>query len=122
VVNAKRGWPAILGKCVAGLAVAVAIVAGAIAVGNAARDSLGPHERYSVAFVEIDCPIPDGMNPTVFLNEVQYTDQLPDRVSTLDPNLADRLRAAFAKHPRVAEVQKIEIGPGKRIRVNLTLR
>jgi hypothetical protein len=43
-------------------------------------------------------------------------------VNVLDPTLPDKLRAAFAKHKRVARVGKIELLPPKRIRVELTFR
>jgi hypothetical protein len=117
----KRGWPHLLSRVVFGLTVAALLVGGVIAVGNAARDSLIPTERHLIRFVEIDCPIPAGMTRETFLGEVQYNEQLPDRINLLDRKLPDQLRVAFTKHPRVSAVGEIAIGPGKKVRVELSV-
>lgn len=117
-----RHWSRRLTQIVFGLGVAGLVVAGVVAVGNLARDSLGPHDRYLLPFAEIDCPAPPGQDRAVFLGEVQYNGPFPDRVNVLDPTLPDRLKAAFAAHPRVEKVGKVTIGPGRRVEVELTFR
>jgi hypothetical protein len=107
---------------VLGLAAAGLVVGGVVAVGNVARDSLGPSDRYLLAFSEIECPAPPGQDRAGFLDDVQYNGAFPDQVYVLDPNLPDRLKEAFGRHRRVEKVGKITIGPGKRVRVELTFR
>ena len=120
-VSARR-WPRRLTHVVFGLAVAALVVGGVVAVGNVARDALGPHDRYLLPFSEIECPSPPGQDRAEFLGEVQYNGAFPDELYVLDPTLSDRLKAAFAAHKRVEKVGKITIGPGKRVQVELTFR
>ena len=119
---AARRWPRRLAQVVLGLAAAALVVGGVLAVGNVARDRLGPHDRYLLAFSDIDCPAPPGRDRAEFLAEVQYIGPFPDRVNVLDPSLPDRLRAAFARHPRVVRVGRITVMPSKRVEVELTFR
>jgi hypothetical protein len=120
--EAGRRWPTRLAQVVLGLAVAALVVGGVVAVGNLARDSLGPHDRYLLPFGEIDCPAPPGQDRAEFLAEVQYNGSFPDRVNVLDPTLPDRLRVAFARHRRVEKVDRISVVPPKRVEVKLTFR
>ena len=113
----RRIVQVILGLCIAGLA-----LAGVIAVGNAARDSLGRPDRYQFAFSEIECPSPPGMDRATFLGEVQYNGQFDDRIYVLDPTLAERLRTAFERHRRVEQVVKVQVLPPKRVVVELKFR
>ncbi|MBO0696782.1 MAG: hypothetical protein J2P46_00170, partial [Zavarzinella sp.] len=117
-----RRWPRRLAQIVLGLAAAALAVGGLIAVGNAARDSLGPHDRYLLPFNEIECPAPPGQSRAEFLGEVQYIGAFPDRVNVLDPTLPDRLRAAFARHKKVERVVRVTVAPPRRVQVELTFR
>jgi hypothetical protein len=117
-----RLWPRRLAQVVLGLAAAALVVGGVLAVGKVARDSLGPHDRYLLAFTDIDCPAPTGQDRVEFLSEVQYNGPFPDRVNVLDPTLPDRLRAAFERHRKVERVGRITIVPPKRVEVELTFR
>ena len=117
-----RRWPRRLAQVVLGLAAVALAVAGVVAVGNVARDALGPHDRYLLPFAEIDCPAPPGKDKAEFLAEVQYNGRFPDRVNVLDPALPDRLREAFREHPRVARVGKITVLPPRRIEVDLAFK
>lgn len=117
-----RRWPRRLAQIVLGLAAAAVVVGGLIAVGNAARDSLGPHDRYLLPFNEIECPAPPGQSRAEFLGEVQYIGAFPDRVNVLDPTLPDRLRAAFARHKKVERVVRVTVAPPRRVQVELTFR
>jgi hypothetical protein len=122
VTSRPRRWPRQLAQVVAGLGVAALVVAGVVAVGNAARQALGPHDRYLLPFAEIEAPAPPGMDRTEFLDEVRYLGPYPEKLNGLDPGLPDQLREAFGKHRRVAAVGKISVLPPKRIRVELTFR
>ena len=105
-----------------GLCVAALVIAGVIAVGNAARESIGRPDRYQFAFSDIECPAPPGMDRAKILGEVQYNGQFDDQISVVDPALPDRLRAAFERHPRVAKVGKVQVLPPKRVVVELTFK
>jgi hypothetical protein len=122
VVTQSRRWPRRLAQVVLGLAVVALVVAGVVAVGNVARNALGPQDRYLLPFGEIECPAPPGQDRAEFLGEVQYIGLFPDKVNVLDPTLPDRLRTAFAAHKRVARVNRVELLPPKRIQVELTFR
>jgi hypothetical protein len=118
----SRRWPRRLAQVVLGLAAVALAVGGVIAVGNIARDALGPNDRYLLPFAEIDCPAPPGKEKAEFLGEVQYNGRFPDRVNVLDPTLPDRLREAFREHPRVDRVGRITVLPPRRVEVELTFK
>lgn len=115
-----RLWPRRVVQVLLGLACAGLTVAGVMAVGNAARQSLGLEDRYLLPFFEIECPKPPNQDPLEFMGEVQYSGQFSDKVNVLDPTLPDRLRSAFSRHPRVAKVGKITVLSPRRIIVELT--
>lgn len=117
-----RRWPRRLAQIVLGLTAVALAIAGVVAVGNIARDALGPNDRYLLPFAEIDCPAPPGQDRTEFLYEVQYIGRFPERVNVLDPTLPDQLRSAFAAHKRVAKVSAVRVQPPRRIEVDLTFR
>lgn len=117
-----RRWPRRLAQVVFGLAAVALAVGGVVAVGHVARDAIRPSDRYSLPFADIDCPAPPGQSKVEFLGEVQYNGKFPDRVNVLDPTLVDRLRAAFAAHPRVAHVGAIRILSPREVQVELTFR
>lgn len=120
--SAERRWPRWLFQIVLGLAVAALVVGGVSAVGKIARETLGPSDRYLLPFAEIECNAPPGSTRADFLGEVQYNGPFPDQINILDATLADQLRDAFARHPKVERVEKLTIGPPKRIRVELRFR
>lgn len=93
-----------------------------IVLGKAARNVLRDADRYQLPFAAMDCPAPPGLDRAAFLGEVRYAGQLPETVSVLDDTLPPRLRDAFARHPWVARVESVEVGPGRRVRVALTFR
>lgn len=115
----KSRWPRWLAQVVLGLTAVALVVGGLVAVNNAAREAIRPHERYLLRFTEIDCPAPPGQDRVDFLNEVQYIGLFPDTIDVLDPTLPDRLRSAFAAHRRVERVERIDLLPPNRIRVGL---
>jgi hypothetical protein len=119
---ARRRWPRRLARVVLGLTVVALAVAGVVAVGHVATDAIRPNDRYRLPFADIDCPAPPGQSRAEFLGEVQYTGKFADRVNVLDPSLPDRLRAAFAAHPRVANVGAIRVLSPRQVKVELTFR
>lgn len=121
-VAATRRWPRRLAQVVFGLAAVALAVGGVVAVGHVAGDAIRPNDRYLLPFADIECPAPPGQSRTEFLGEVQYTGKFPDRVNVLDPTLPDRLRGAFAAHPRVARVGAIRVLSPRQVQVELTFR
>jgi hypothetical protein len=80
-------------------------------------------ERFEIAFTDIECETPAGMERKRFLEEVQYyAPELSGRVDVLDEQLRDRLTDGFARHPWVEKVDGVEIKPPRRIVVTLTHR
>ena len=115
-----RRWPRRLAQVVAGLAVAALVVAGVIAVGNAARDALGPRDRYLLPFNEIEAPaLPEWTRPV--LDEVRYLGPYP-KLNVLGPGLVDMVRRGLLSTAAVKSVEKVSVLPPKRVRVELTFR
>ena len=98
------------------------LVLGLASLGRMTRDRVREGGRYTLAFTDIDCPPPPGLERTVFLAEVQYLAGLPDRLGLLDEGLPRRLAAAFALHPWVETVERVEVGGPRRVSVRLTYR
>jgi hypothetical protein len=107
------GLTVVVGGCLLGLL---------LFVGQLARLSLRTDERYQFPFQSIDCPAPLGQDRESFLAEVRYYGNFPEQLSLVDDDLSDRLQAAFSRHPWVESVERIQIGPGRRLRVRLKLR
>lgn len=118
----NRSAARVLAKVAVGLGLAAAVVAGVAWAGRWAAGELAGRDRYAVRFAHIRCDAPPGTDRPAFLTEVRYLADQPDTVSAVDPALADRLRAAFAKHPWVAAVTGVEVTPDREIRVNLQFR
>jgi len=97
-------------------------LSGVFALGQQARDYLRGQDRYRIAFHDIDCPLPEGMTRADFLGEVQYVAAWPDAVPLLDDRLAARLEKAFAAHPWVEEVRRVEVTADRHIHVDLAFR
>jgi hypothetical protein len=117
-----RRWPRRLVAVVLGLAAVAIVLGGLVAVGNVAREALGPRDRYLLRFADIECSAPPGQDHATFLDDVQYNGQFPDSINILDPTLAERLRAAFSRHGKVERVGKITIVPPRRVTVELSFR
>jgi hypothetical protein len=109
---------------VVGLAMgsAAAVLFALLEVGAWSRHALAERDRYLLPFDEIECLSPPGMERSLFLAEVRYLAEHPERIRLLDAGAAGRLADAFAKHRWVARVEQVEIGPGRRVGVRLTFR
>lgn len=86
------------------------------------RNRLRLNDRYIVRFADIECAAPPGQPRDEFLTEVQYLSSLPDKLHVLEVDQALLLADAFARHPRVANVERVQIVPPRTIRVLLTFR
>ncbi len=101
---------------------ALLLLAGLIVLGKAARDGLREQGRGTVPLADVICDPPPGEERPRFLDEVQYLGGLPARLQLLDADLPDRLAAAFAKHPWVEKVERVEVSPPGHVAVRLVYR
>lgn len=93
-------------------------LAGLVLLGNWARHAVAPLDRYQLPFAHIDCTPPPGQAKDEFLAEVQYLAGWPDRLDVLEDALAARLADAFARHPWVEKVERVEtIAAGVQVRL-----
>ena len=99
-----------------------AFLAGLIVLGQWAQNQVRDQERYTVAFADIDCEPPPGMERGDFLDDVQYRASLPNDLPLLDEDLPARLTAAFSRHPWVEAVEAVEVSPPRRVLVRLSYR
>jgi hypothetical protein len=104
------------------LIVAGSVVGGVALVGKISRKYLHEHKRDMLALNEIDLNAPPDESRELFLAELQYDVGLDDQLNLLDDGLTTRLAKTFAQHPRVAKVERIIIGPGKKLHVELRYR
>jgi hypothetical protein len=88
-------------------------------LGRWARNSL--RQEHTLPFAAIECVPPPGPEHVGLLGEVQYFAGQPDQVRLLDDDLAEHLKAAFARHPWVESVADVRIGP-RQITVRLRYR
>lgn len=91
-------------------------------LGRQAGDRVAARDRYAVRVADIQVELPADLERSQFLTEVRYQSDLPETVQAVDPKLADTLRAAFSKHPWVAEVTAVTVSPERVIRVELAFR
>ncbi len=85
------------------------VLLGVVALGRVARAALGQQPAYSLAFDAIDCPPPEGLSRTQFLQEVRSLAHLPNSLPLLDQKLTVRLHGAFAVHPWVESVHAVTL-------------
>jgi hypothetical protein len=83
------------------------LVVGLLWVGQQANQALRQRGR-PFPFAGIACDPPGNQSRREFLVEVQYLAGLPDQLDLLDPDLSVRLVEAFARHPWVARVERVE--------------
>jgi hypothetical protein len=101
-----------IARAVLTVLIAAGVVVGLIRLGRYARERLDEQRHYTVAFADLRCETPPGLDRATFLDQVQYYGGLPDQVNLLEPKLAVRLTAAFALHPWVERVEGVNLrGP-----------
>jgi hypothetical protein len=98
------------------------VVLGIMALDHTARQQLHGSGRNDSLFADVRCVPPAGLSRADFLGEVQYLAHLPDRLDRTEPGLVERLRRAFAMHPWVEEVERLEARPGEPITAQLRYR
>ncbi len=98
------------------------VLGGLLLAGRLTRDAVRHDERFTVAFLDIACDPPPGLDRTKFLSEVQYHANLPARLEVLDDTLSRRLAEAFLRHPWVEEVEQVRVFPPGRIEARLHYR
>jgi hypothetical protein len=91
-------------------------------LGRWSRGQLRAHDRFQVAWTDIDCAPPASLSPAEFLSEVQYLAGQPDQLPVLEEDLPRTLAAAFSQHPWVEAVRRVEVLPGRKVRVELAYR
>jgi hypothetical protein len=101
-----RNW---LVQAVAPILGGLALVLGLLALGRGAHTSLRSRDEYTVPFAAIDCTPPGSLSRAEFLAEVQYLARLPDQLRLLDGDLPPLLARAFAAHPWVESVRRVEV-------------
>lgn len=101
---------------------AAALIGGIIVLGRWLRDDPQANNQRRLPLSAIDCTPPPNLTRDKFLDEVHFYGQLPTQIDLLDAGMPERLKAAFAKHPRVQEVRSVLIEPPDRVRVELTYR
>jgi hypothetical protein len=104
------------------VAAAAVVIGGIVAISARLRDDSRLRERHALGVVDIQCEPPPGQARERFLEEVQFYGQLPEKLNTLDGDLPERLKAAFAKHPQVERVVNVILEPPNRVRVEVSYR
>jgi hypothetical protein len=66
-------------------------------------------------------PTPRGV-PSRVVEDIRIRAQLPEKLSLLQPGLAKQLAQAFADHPWIEKVNRVEVKRQRRIEVDLTYR
>ena len=116
-----RWWqPVSRGLAVIG--VAGLILGSILLAGYESQKYLAHQEQYEIPFRQIDCNPPAGMTREAFLEQVRYLSEIPGQINVMDPNLRERLSAAFRKHPRVHELESFHVTPDKQIHLTLIYR
>jgi hypothetical protein len=100
----------------------VAVIMGLVTLDRALRSELRDDARFRLPFAAIDCAPPEPVARETFLKEVRERSDLPDTVYLLDNDLPRQLAQAFARHPWVSQVERVEILPKRQILVRLRYR
>ena len=113
---------AVVAKTVLAIALVGLLIGGLGYLGQQAGESVADRDRYAVRVADIQVQLPAFLERSAFLTEVRYLGELPETVQAVDPKLGDTLRAAFLRHPWVADVTAVTVSPERVIRVELTFR
>jgi hypothetical protein len=104
------------------LSVVVGLIWGLARLGDETRRGIGPRERYSVRFADIQCDPPRGIDRSTFLSEVRYCSNFPELFQSLDPDLTRKLTSSFTTHPWVANVESVAVESDGTVKVSLKYR
>ena len=100
----------------------VALLASIVWLGVQAASEIQSRSRYTLAFTDIDCDVPAGLDKNTFLAEVRYLSDFPETFPAHDPRTQERLREAFRKHPWVEHVQGGYLTVGKKYQLDVIAR
>ena len=100
----------------------VALLASIVWVGLQAASEIQSRSRYTLAFTDIDCDVPAGLDKNTFLAEVRYLSDFPETFPAHDPPTQERLREAFRKHPWVERVQGGYFTVGRKYQLDVIAR
>ncbi|MFL5240467.1 MAG: cell division protein FtsQ/DivIB [Gemmataceae bacterium] len=90
---------------------------------RALRDTMRKDPRFLLSFDEIEVSgASKGIDRRKFLAEVKQAGGFPDTLQLLDEDLGDRINNAFARHPWVEEVLRVETLSSHGLRVELLCR
>jgi hypothetical protein len=104
------------------LAAGAGLLAGLLACAALLKEQLRQSGGPSIAFTDIECEPPPGLDRQELLMEARYLAELPLRISLLDPDANETIVRGLSAHPWVAEVRRVEQLPPGRVRVQLTYR
>ena len=116
-----RRWRSALAIVIT-LAVACGIFLAFDQLGGEALRRIGLRERYRVAFTDVRCEAPPGLDRRTFLTEVRYVAKFPEFFNALDDADREQLGKAFAAHPWVEAVEGVSVEPGDAVTVRLKFR
>jgi hypothetical protein len=119
---ARRRPGGVIARVLIALAGAVLVVIGLIVLGSTSKESISTQERYLLPFTQIDSSAPPGQSVGDFLAEVHYLSEMPEHISLVDTELANKLRAAFARHPKVERVVAVSVTSPQHVHVELQFR
>jgi hypothetical protein len=116
-----RSWPGLLPGLflVFGLGLFLLAITQA---GKLTRDQVKDWDRFTIAVGDLQCPPPPFAQRDAFLAEVKDIAALPDPLQVLDKELAERLAAAFARHPYVEKVERVRVLPSREVNIDLVYR
>ncbi len=104
------------------LLVVAAIVGGVIWLGHWSQSQIHDKDQYKVPLTEVICDVPDGMERTEFLDQVQYDSPKVTHFNVLDDDLSVQVKRVFARHPWVEKVDGVKLTPPRSIAVALVFR
>ena len=113
---------ALAAKILLAVVAVIALLYGLTYAGKYAGMRVAGDARYRVPVAEVQFDAPAYIDKAAFLTEVRYLANLPEAISSVDPGTPDVLKAAFHKHPWVAEANEITVSPEGKLRANLAFR
>jgi hypothetical protein len=109
-------------KIILALGAVVGLLFGLSYAGKYAGLRVSGDARYRVPIAEVQFEAPAYIDKAAFLTEVRYLANLPEAISSVDPNTSDILKAAFRQHPWIAEANEIIVTPEGKLLAKLIFR
>ena len=110
-------------KCLMVLLAVGAVLAGVILLGQLLREDLRDHERYLVAFADIECiPPPGQTRGRVSPEECAIPWPFAGPTAASGGRVGRPAARGFARHPWVESVASVEVAPPRHVRVKLVYR